>query len=92
MADPEINMTPEHEGEMYLKLLGLDHLADESVETKDHGTIAARDFLIVCGDQARPYLVGFSRLRPEDPRYPIAREALRTSILHYIGVEPPAGE
>ena len=74
----------EHEGERYLQLLGLEHLADEPMPGRSE---RVRDFLDVCGDHARPLLVGLETLGPDDPRFEPTRDALRS----YIGrfVTPP---
>ena len=77
----------EHEGEKYLSLLGLSHLADTPVATAS-GSIEVRDFLDICGDHARPILIGLEAMDQSDPRYEPTREALRGLISQYIGVPP----
>lgn len=79
----------EHEGERYLRLLGLEHLADQEVSTS-RGTIQARDFLDVCGEHARPLLVGFEAMNPSDSRYEPAKNALRSFIGKYIEGDNPS--
>lgn len=76
----------EHEGERYLRLLGLEHLAAEEI-TAGGRTLQARDFLEVCGDQARPVLIGFEAMSTDDPQYEPAKEALRVMIGRYVGKE-----
>lgn len=73
----------EHEGDKYLRLLGLDHLAYEQIPGRPE---LVRDFLDVCGDDARPVLVGFESLRPEDPRYKPVRDALRTQVTRFLDI------
>lgn len=72
---------PEHEGDKYLRLLGLEHLADEKIPGR---TEQVRDFLDICGDHARPLLVGLECLSPEDPRFAPTRETLRTYISQFV--------
>lgn len=79
----------EHEGERYLRLLGLEHLADQEVATSG-GTIQARDFLDVCGKHARPLLIGFEAMNPNDPRYEPTKIALRSFIGKYIEGDKPS--
>lgn len=78
----------EHEGEHYLRLLGLEHLADQEISTAG-GTIQARDFLDVCGEHARPILTGFEAMDSDDPRYETTKEALRGLIGQYIQGDTP---
>lgn len=73
----------EHEGDHYLRLLDLDHLANNDIETA-RGTIKARDFLDICGQHARPMLVGFEMMRTDDPRYEATKAALRGLISQYV--------
>ena len=73
----------EHEGDKYLRLLGLDHLAYEQIPGK---TQQVRDFLEICGDHARPMLMGFEGLSPEDPRYEPVRDALRTQVAQFLDI------
>ena len=73
----------EHEGERYLRLLGLDHLAAQQIPGRD---IQVRDFLDVCGEDAMPVLVGLESLGPDDPRYGLIRDALREQVAGYLGV------
>lgn len=77
----------EHEGEKYLDMLGLSHLAEVPIQAGDR-TIQARDFLEICGDHARPMLVGFEHMNQSDPRYETTRNALRGLISKFV--EPPA--
>jgi hypothetical protein len=79
----------EHEGERYLRLLGLEHLADCEIETNG-GTIKARDFLDICGEHARPMLVGFESMSTDDPRYEAAKSALRGVIGQYVAGDSPS--
>lgn len=72
-----------HEGERYLQMLGLEHLAESPVSTPN-GTIQAKDFLQICGDHARPILVGFESMSKTDPRYETTRNVLRSLIGQYI--------
>lgn len=75
--------TEEHEGEKYLRLLDLGHLAGREISTAS-GPIQARDFLEVCGGHARPILVGLEAMSPDDPRYEATRNALRGLIGQYV--------
>lgn len=79
----------EHEGERYLRLLGLEHLADREIATAS-GTIHARDFLEVCGEHARPMLVGFESMSIDDPRYETTKSALRGVIGQYVEGDNPS--
>ncbi len=79
----------EHEGDKYLRLLGLEHLADREITTAD-GTIQARDFLDVCGEHARPMLVGFETMSPDNPRYETTKNTLRGVIGQYVGEDSPS--
>lgn len=81
MGTPE--QTPEHEGERYLRLLGLSHLAHVEIPVGDR-TLQARDFLDICGDHARPLLDKFGNLPPEDPRYEPTRAALQGVISQFV--------
>lgn len=80
-ADPP----PEHEGDKYLRLLGLGHLADQTIPGR---TEQVRDFLDICGEHARPMLVGFESLSPDDPHYEPVRKALRTQVTQFLGIAP----
>lgn len=73
----------EHEGEKYLRLLGLMHLADKTIPGR---TEQVRDFLEICGDDARPTLVGLESLSPDDPRYEPTREVLRTQVTRFLDI------
>jgi hypothetical protein len=73
----------EHEGEKYLRLLGLEDLAEREIATAG-GTIQARDFLDVCGEHARPLLVGFEAMSPDDPSYEATKDALQSLIGRYV--------
>ncbi len=82
-AQPE--QASEHEGMHYLKLLGLEAIADEPITGKD---LTMKDFLVVCGDHARPALKGLEAIGPQDPRFEPMREALRGFIYQYVQKEP----
>jgi len=73
----------EHEGEKYLKLLGLEDLADQQIPGRAE---RVRDFLDICGDHARPMLVGFESLSPDDPRYERVRDVLRTQVTQFLNI------
>lgn len=79
----------EHEGERYLRMLGLEHLADREVTAADK-TFAARDFLDICGQHARPLLVGLEAMSPDDPRHEATKNALRDLIGRYVGLDEPS--
>ncbi len=79
----------EHEGERYLRLLGLEHLADQEIPTADR-TIQARNFLDICGEHARPMLVGFEAMSTDDPRYEATKNALRGVIGQYVQGDSPS--
>lgn len=79
----------EHEGEKYLRLLGLEHLADREITAADR-TMQARDFLDICGEHARPMLVGFEAMSPDDPRYETIKNTLRGVIGQYVGEDSPS--
>ncbi len=80
----------EHEGEKYLRLLGLENKADEPITLKDGTTIETRNFLDVCGQYARPMLVGLEAMESDDPRREDTMNALRGMISQYI--EPGQAE
>ena len=73
----------EHEGEKYLRLLGLEHLADQQIPGR---TEYVRDFLDICGDHARPMLIGLESLSPDDPRYKLVRDALRRQVTQFLDI------
>ena len=75
---------PEHEGDRYLALLGLEDMADQQIPGAPGKQV--RDFLDICGDHARPLLAGLESLDPADPRYEPARATLRTFVTQYITV------
>lgn len=75
---------PQHEGERYLELLGLGHLAGRTIFTAK-GPVQGRDFLDICGDRALPVLAGFEAMSPDDPEYEDARNLLRSLIGQYVG-------
>lgn len=76
---------PPHEGERYLELLGLGHLADRMIFTTK-GPVQLRDFLDICGEHARPLLAGLEAMDPSDPEYIVARDAVRDLVVsQYIG-------
>jgi hypothetical protein len=70
-----------HEGEKYLELLGLGHLANQPLPGRE---VLGRDFLDICGDEARPALAGLASLDPKDPRFSRLQVVLRTHISRYI--------
>lgn len=80
---------PEHEGERYLRMLGLEGLADREITTESGATIQARDFLKICGDHARPMLVGFEDMSPDNPKYEATRDALCSVIGQYVQGDNP---
>lgn len=88
MSGEELAREP-HEGERYLALLGfnLEDFAEREIVTAK-GTIQARDFLDICGDHARPLLVGLESMGADDPRYEGTRNILRDVIAGYIGRDP----
>lgn len=73
--------TQEHEGEHYLRLLGLEDLANQQIPGRSE---RVRDFLDICGEHARPLLVGLESLDPSDPRFEPMREALRGYIANFV--------
>lgn len=83
MGHETLDAGQEHEGEKYLKLLGLGHLADQQIPGRAE---RVRDFLDICGDHARPMLVGFESLSIDDPRYESVRDALRTQVTHFLDI------
>lgn len=70
-----------HEGEKYLQLLGLEDLADQQIPGR---TELVRDFLDICGEHARPLLVGLESLSPDDPRFEPTREALKGYVSQFV--------
>lgn len=73
-----------HEGEHYLAKLGLSEFADTPITKSDGSVVAARDFLDICGEHARPMLRGFDSLDETDPRYDQARNMLRKMVGGYL--------
>lgn len=82
------NEEPETEGEKYLSLLGLSHLADRDARTKDGRIFKARDFLDICGARARPMLIGFESMSPDDPKYEPTLKGLQGVVTEYIENPP----
>lgn len=76
---------PEHEGEKYLRLLGLEHLANLPLPGTD---VLGRNFLDICGNhpETRPSLVGLASLSPDDPRFGRMRRVLRERISEYVNL------
>ncbi len=89
VSDREYEQEPEHEGEHYLRLLGLEEYADHEIVTAS-GVIPVRDFLDICGEHARPVLAGFESLSPEDPRYEPTKGILRDMIGTYVNGGSPS--
>lgn len=77
------NLHKESEGVKYLKMLGLEHLAEQQIPGR---TEMVRDFLDICGDHARPMLAGFESLSPDDPRYGRVREVLRSQVAQFLDI------
>jgi hypothetical protein len=71
----------EHEGKKYLRLLGLDDLADQQIPGRSERVI---DFMDICGKYARPMLVGLDSLDRDDPRFAPTRDALRDYIGKFV--------
>jgi hypothetical protein len=72
---------PKNEGEYYLDLLEIGHLANQTIPS--YG-IPAKDFLDVCGEHARPMLVGLNSLDRDDPRFEKTRNALQGYIQQFL--------
>lgn len=77
----------QHEGEHYLELLDLGHLAGQTITTSSGRQIQARDFLEICGDEAIPALQLLEGLDPHDDRYKIVKNGLRRSVSKYLGTD-----
>lgn len=71
----------EHEGEKYLKLLDLGDLADVDIPGQDK---KMRDFLDLCGEHARPLLIGLDSLDRDDPRFEATKAALSQYIAQFV--------
>jgi hypothetical protein len=84
MGHEEDRGQEEHEGERYLRMLGLEELVDQQIPGRSE---KMRDFLDICGDHARPMLIGLEQLDPGDPRYNTARDALRDYIGQFVAPE-----
>ena len=80
------NVEQEHEGDKYLRLLGLEDLADQQIPGRPQ---QMRDFLDICGEHARPLLVGLESLDPNDPRFEPTRSALRSYITQFVEPQSP---
>lgn len=81
MREKTPKTNPPTEGEKYLGMLGLGHLAEQPIPGKPH--LRMKDFLDICGDRALPLLVGLESLGADDPRYEPTREALRGYISQF---------
>ncbi len=80
----EKNQQQEHEGDKYLRILGLSDLAENHIELKDGRHIYARDFLDVCGEHALPALKGFESMDTLDPNYGPTLDALQKYVTKFI--------
>ncbi|MCL5113283.1 MAG: hypothetical protein M1554_02265 [Patescibacteria group bacterium] len=75
------------EGQQFLELLGLGDIGEQFIPgyvDENGNPKRIRDFLDICGKEARPALIGFSNLSPDDPRYPKTKEILRGFIQKYV--------
>jgi hypothetical protein len=75
------------EGQQFLELLGLGDLGEQLIPDyldKNGNPKRVRDFLDICGEEAKPALIGFRSLSPDDPRYPKMKEILRGFIQKYV--------
>jgi len=81
------------EGVKYLHLLGLGHLVGQEITVRDT-TIQAENFLQVCGEHARPFLMGLeASLNTPDNTSEAQefRDALRAEALQRLGLPPAEG-
>ena len=78
-ASPETG--PKPEGIYYLELLELDHLANQQIP--GYG-IPVKDFLDICGDHARPMLVGLDSLERGDPKFESSLVMLQGFIKQFV--------
>lgn len=74
----------EHKGEKYLDLLGLGALIGQQFVGRDGARHDYRDFLDHCGPQAQEVLAGLEAIGPDDPRFEVARQAVRDSVMQHI--------
>lgn len=74
----------EHEGEKYLRLLGLEDIADKPIRTVDGVTTYGRDFLDICRKHAEPALVGLASLSPDDPMFAPSQTVIRERVEAYL--------
>ncbi len=75
----------EHEGEYYLRLLGLENLVGVEINVRGK-TILARDFLELEGERERalPILKGFEAMDLADPNYETVRDGLQKFVSQHI--------
>ncbi len=88
MAGEYASNQQEHEGEKYLNLLGLGHVAEQPIPGRPG--LQMRDFLEICGEHAGELLAGLESIGPEDPRFDPTRDALRGYISQFIEPQTPA--
>jgi hypothetical protein len=87
MLEREIIECMSTEGRRYLDMLGLGQYADQEIETENHGTIRASEFLSVCGEHAIQALVGYETwVKTDDPRRHKGRIVLRGMVGKYLGL------
>ncbi len=81
-----INNSPisEHEGDKFLSMLGLENIADKTFIGRDGERRQMREFLEVCGNHARPMLLGLEALGVDDPNYFENRAKLQSMILGFV--------
>lgn len=77
------------EGERYLDLLGLGHLSAQPIP--GHPGLVGSDFLDICGEHARPLLIGLESLDQHDQRFEPTRAILASRVAEYMGIAPSEG-
>ena len=88
MAGEHLTDNQNHEGERYLGMLGLGHIAGQPIPGRPG--LQMRDFLEICGEHARPLLAGLESLSVEDSRYGSTRGTLRGYISQFVGQQAPS--
>ena len=71
------------EGQYCLDMIGLGHLADQPM-TYRGATMQVRNFLDICGEQARPYFAGLETLSDDDPVRDATVQLLRAFVFNYV--------
>lgn len=85
---PHERYSDEPDGIFYLRILGLEDLADADFRAGNDETIKGKEFWDHCGEQAQNTLRGFAALNPnpENPMYVKTREYLQMHVRQHATV------